>query len=756
VVSLQAIRRGYALLAAVLIAGYYLLSGLRPWVVGAVGTLSVLAIAIGVAKFAPQRWGAWYLIGLAVALLTVGDVIFTLLAAQSSTPPPYPGAPDVFYVAAYPALAVGVLWLGQPELPSRDWPMIMDTAALSLAGSLLVWLNIVRPAVARENLTLGFGLGIAVGTWVGYVALLAASARVLLAWRTNAALALVATGVFAYLVADFFYAREVVAGSWTTGSLIDLGYLAFSALCGGAALSRSMALVTSVTHTRHQLRPLRLTVVAVALLVAPTILLVETSSGQIGIVAAIAGVSGAVGLLVLGRLNLTIRAYQQRGSREQAVRRASRALVVATSEDAVVAGMENAVHDMLRPGSHCDVRLEDGVQVGIDADGPRLVGVLPGRLSVVVGELTLPVTAQVAKNEPASFAEPDIKPLPARALVLTAPLGELVELDASLRTVADQAGSALERIELTDQVHFEERERYFRTLVLTSEDVTLISKDGRVVYATPSASSMFGYDLTGKTLDELVLPQPPEVDPRAAPPPETPELAEGRLGYVNRSDRVVETRWRSRDLTGDPTVSGIVTTLRDVTAERRMERDLAFRASHDLLTGLANAETFRHELYTYRDRRRGDPARAGTAALFIDLDSFKTVNDAHGHQAGDQLLAVTGQRITSCLRHDDLAARLGGDEFAALLRGVSNAEAAEAIAQCIVDSAARPVQLGSVDVTCTVSVGLAYTDQDDDLDELVRQADTALYSAKAAGKGVWRRYREDMPRLRHVPEGTRP
>jgi diguanylate cyclase (GGDEF)-like protein len=741
-------RRGYALLAALLIGGYYLVPGLRPWSVAAIGTLGVLAIAYGMARFRPQRWRAWCLVALAVALLAVGDVIFTLLAGRGPTPPPYPGVPDLFYVLAYPALAVGVLWLGQPQLPSRDWPMILDTAALTLAGSLLVWLQIIRRAIATEHLT-GLALATAVASWVGYVAVLASSARVLLAWRTNAALALVAAGVFSYLVADFFYSEEIVAGSWTTGTLIDLGYLGFSVLCGAAALSRSMGLVTSVMDNHYQLRLLRLAVVAATLLVAPTILLAETSAGEIETVAAISVVSAAIGLLVLGRLSLTMRAYQRRASREQAVRRASRALVVATSEDDVVSAMRVAMRDMLRRGSPFHVGLMAGAAPADAAYGLRMLGSLHGWPGTVIGELALPLTELAVQDQATAPATRDAAH-PSRTFVLTAPLTELVEVDASLRTIADQAGSALDRIELTEQVHAEERERYFRTLVLTSEDVTLISRDGRVVYATPSASSMFGYDPTGRRQDQLILDQPPDVHRPAPQPPEAAELAESHLGYINRLDKTVETRWRSRDLTRDPSVSGIVTTLRDVTAERHMERDLAFRASHDLLTGLANAEMFRDELYAHRNRRRGDHP-GGTAALFIDLDSFKAVNDAHGHQVGDQLLAETGRRISSCVRKDDLAARLGGDEFAVLLRAMPSVEAAEVIAQCIVDSAARPVRLGHVELTCTVSIGLAYADEGGDLDELVHQADTALYSAKAAGKGVWRRYRDDMPHVRTIP-----
>ena len=202
-----------------------------------------------------------------------------------------------------------------------------------------------------------------------------------------------------------------------------------------------------------------------------------------------------------------------------------------------------------------------------------------------------------------------------------------------------------------------------------------------------------------------------------------------------------------RDLTEDPTVNGVVTTLRDVTAERNLQRDLAYRASHDALTGLPNAHQFLDELRTDSapDADRRTTPGGGRAALFVDLDDFKAVNDTYGHEIGDRLLATVARRIESCLREDDLAARLGGDEFAVLLRGVPDVAAARAVAQRIADALARPASVAGISVDCQASIGLAYAAGRGESDSLLREADTALYTAKAHGKGRWWQYRDGMP-----------
>jgi diguanylate cyclase (GGDEF)-like protein len=179
--------------------------------------------------------------------------------------------------------------------------------------------------------------------------------------------------------------------------------------------------------------------------------------------------------------------------------------------------------------------------------------------------------------------------------------------------------------------------------------------------------------------------------------------------------------------------------------ESEREQDiLAYRASHDALTGLANGELFRQRL-------RADSHAAGpgttTAVVFIDLDDFKTINDTLGHEAGDGVLVAAAQRIDASLRDGDLAARLGGDEFAALLPDIDDTSA-YAIAVRITDVLALPTTVAGFPIRCRASVGVA-TAQTDDVASIMRQADTALYAAKADGKGRWRAYEPTMTNPLH-------
>jgi diguanylate cyclase (GGDEF)-like protein len=181
-----------------------------------------------------------------------------------------------------------------------------------------------------------------------------------------------------------------------------------------------------------------------------------------------------------------------------------------------------------------------------------------------------------------------------------------------------------------------------------------------------------------------------------------------------------------------------VTTLRDVTAERALQRDLAYRASHDELTGMVNARTWAETLSAERDRRRGPGD--GVAVLFIDLDDFKGINDRYGHPTGDQVLAEVARRIREFVRAGDLAARIGGDEFAVLMRGLAKVGDARAVARRVAAALSRPVVVGVEPIDCRASIGLAYSEGAQRLESLVRRADSALYSAKEQGKGRWAEY----------------
>ena len=194
----------------------------------------------------------------------------------------------------------------------------------------------------------------------------------------------------------------------------------------------------------------------------------------------------------------------------------------------------------------------------------------------------------------------------------------------------------------------------------------------------------------------------------------------------------------------DGAVVGRVWSFRDVTEHRRMEDELVHQAFHDPLTGLANKALFRDRIAHAAMRLQRHGGRL--AVLFIDLDDFKTVNDSLGHSAGDELLVTVSERLAACLRPGDTAARLGGDEFAVLIEAVADEDDAPMIAERIIGSLREPVLLGGRTVAAAASVGITYGDHRADADEVLRNADLAMYTAKAAGKNCFRIFADEMHR----------
>jgi diguanylate cyclase (GGDEF)-like protein len=186
--------------------------------------------------------------------------------------------------------------------------------------------------------------------------------------------------------------------------------------------------------------------------------------------------------------------------------------------------------------------------------------------------------------------------------------------------------------------------------------------------------------------------------------------------------------------------------LRDVTDQREMRDELEHRSLHDPLTGLANRTLFADRVgVAYRRHRRYG---SGLSIAFVDLDDFKTVNDALGHPAGDELLRGVAERLTSRFRATDTVARVGGDEFAVLLDEAGETTHAEHLAGEIVALFDEPFVLAGRRLRVGASVGIApmAPGRDDyrDVEELVADADLAMYAAKKAGKGRWRAFRPSM------------
>ena len=290
-------------------------------------------------------------------------------------------------------------------------------------------------------------------------------------------------------------------------------------------------------------------------------------------------------------------------------------------------------------------------------------------------------------------------------------------------------------------------EERFRSLVQNSSDViTILDADGSVRWHSESLRRVFGYD-PEKLLhtDESTLVHPDDRDRVAG------FVAEAAM----RPGVTAATTWRSRhrdgtwlhtetvaaNLLDDPNVRGLVLHTRDVSERKELEDQLTHQAFHDGLTGLANRTRFTERV----EQALASIGPTDVAVLFVDLDDFKHVNDSLGHAAGDQLLVATAKRLKSCLRPGDTAARFGGDEFAVLLERVAERDAASAVAARVIDTLHQPFGLQGRTIPIKASVGVAIGRRGvEDADALLRNADVAMYAAKAGGKDRFEVFRPEM------------
>jgi diguanylate cyclase (GGDEF)-like protein len=212
--------------------------------------------------------------------------------------------------------------------------------------------------------------------------------------------------------------------------------------------------------------------------------------------------------------------------------------------------------------------------------------------------------------------------------------------------------------------------------------------------------------------------------------------------FCNAIIRTVKLGKATRQLTEALPGGGWVATIEDVTERTRTENKIAYMAHYDALTDLPNRVLFRQRLEQALRAIRPDDQ---LAVMYIDIDEFKAVNDALGHQIGDELLRAIADRLRSCLGETDVAARLGGDEFAVIQTAVRDQTQTMQLLAAIYQSIRQPIDCSGHLITTDASIGIAVAPTDGlDLDQLLRNADLALYGAKSDGRRTYRFFEAGM------------
>jgi diguanylate cyclase (GGDEF)-like protein/PAS domain S-box-containing protein len=279
--------------------------------------------------------------------------------------------------------------------------------------------------------------------------------------------------------------------------------------------------------------------------------------------------------------------------------------------------------------------------------------------------------------------------------------------------------------------------RYASLIQNASEVIMIVDADGRLRFASPAAERVFGLhpDEVGDR-NLLDLWQDGERDRLAAFLVEV-AATHGRVvgpmeAVVGAGDHRCTLECAGSNLTGDPAIAGLALTFRDVSERKTLEEQLRKLAFHDPLTLLANRSLFWNRVEHALALSRRSMQRV--AVMFLDLDNFKNVNDSLGHDVGDRLLQAAAQRLVKATRPSDTVARLGGDEFAVLLEGIANEVDVERIAAPISAAFNRPLLVDGRETEASASIGVACSRPGDDAEQLLRNADIAMYHAKAAGK----------------------
>ncbi|HWI74580.1 MAG TPA: EAL domain-containing protein [Baekduia sp.] len=693
------------------------------YVMFALGLSPVVAIGAAIKLHQPESKAPWFWFAGGFLLFWLGDLYTYSYPKLTGNETPFPSLGDASYIAVYPALMVGLLLLVRRRAERSTDRGATDAAILTIGLAVPQWIVLMAPNLHVDELSTLAKL-VSIAYPFGDVLLLAAALRLALdGGKRGMAFHFMSTAIMLLLVTDFVYGLKLLHGTYAGQLWLDLGWGGFYVLWGAAALHPSMKILDHGRPARSVLTRWRLALLTVASLIAPTVELTHDFDRGDWDMAVVTGAAIVLFGLVVVRMAGLMRHQERSMDRERALSQAGAALVAAGTREELDGVTVTAAQELA--GEDAIVQLRDALTFSPD-------------------ERT------VSTRHDSMVIDLDPREGAASVLVVTGP----PVADRAVREVLTALGSqvvlAFERAALTEELVRRQSEARFASLVQHSSDlITVLAPDATIAYQSPAIERVLGWtpeDVVGRRIDELMEQGEGgrllRLIADGVDAPVASQTLETTLAHKDGSTRQFEVLFTN--LTQDPAVGGIVLNSRDVSERKAFERQLAHQAFHDPVTELPNRALFvervRHAIARSRREHRG------IGIIFIDLDDFKIINDSLGHAAGDEVLKQVAQRLALSIRASDTAARFGGDEFAVLLEDIEGVQEAADAAERIMESIATPLTAAHKELAlrCSLGIAIAAEDGSADADELIRDADAAMYIAKRDGKGGYRMFEPEM------------
>src|SRR5437867_2008328 len=678
------------------LTGLYLfappLAGNGP-LINALGLSGVVAIVVGIRMHKPRARAAWWLFAAGQFLFFSGDLYTYSYPKLLGADVGFPSIGDALYLTVYPVLMAGLFILIKRRNPRPDRTALIDALILTIGIGLLSWVFLIAPNIHLTGLTV-LANAVSVAHPLDDLLLLAAAIRLAVAAgkRTPAFWFLVGS-IVCLMATDSAYNYALLKDTYNHQLIFDAGWILYYLLWGAAALHPSMrSLEEGAPELGTRLTPLRLTLLGSACLIAHGIRYVQSihNPDVLGLIVA----SEVLFLLVVARMAGLVRQEGRVVSRERALGGAGVELVAAAGHEQVAEAAISAVHRLLGAEPPVRLVLVSGSEAVVEASSDGATG---GRVGAGTRDWLLR------------------------------------DCSESLRVLHS---------ELPSHVRGDLR--------LPEGHLTLLDADGVVTYQSPSIERVLGFrvdEVEGRRFDRLLsegdrplLAQLIAVDGTGGSEGHTIECS-----VRHRDGTTLRFEVQHTDLLHDEHVRGIVLNSRDISERKAFEEQLAHQAFHDPVTKLANRALFSDRVeHALMRSQRGSPE---IAVMFIDLDDFKTVNDSLSHAAGDEVLQEVGRRLKIAVRPTDTVARFGGDEFAVLLDGIGGSEDAADAAARILRALDLPVEIEGKHVFARASVGICLVGEDletPEAEELLRNADVAMYMAKRDSKGSYRVFEPTM------------